>query len=58
MWSASEELLLRFQATSLGPNLRKEFEARKSFLYDQEESVVKIQVCESPIPVIANRSVF
>ncbi|KAH0520484.1 Ras GTPase-activating-like protein IQGAP2, partial [Microtus ochrogaster] len=44
IWSASEELLRCFQATSLGPNLRKEFEARKSFLYDQEESVVKIQI--------------
>lgn len=43
MWSASEDLLLRFQATSSGPFLRKEYEARKSFLYDQEEHVVKIQ---------------
>ncbi|XP_054434480.1 ras GTPase-activating-like protein IQGAP2 [Pteronotus mesoamericanus] len=43
MWSASEDLLLRFQATSSGPLLRKEYEARKSFLYEQEEHVVKIQ---------------
>lgn len=43
LWSASEELLDRFGATSSGPILREEFEARKSFLYDQEESVVKIQ---------------
>lgn len=48
MWSAPEDMLLRFQATSSGPRLRKEFEARKAFLYDQEEHVVKIQVCESP----------
>uniref|UniRef100_A0A4X1SWS3 IQ motif containing GTPase activating protein 2 n=1 Tax=Sus scrofa TaxID=9823 RepID=A0A4X1SWS3_PIG len=43
MWSAPEDMLLRFQATSSGPRLRKEFEARKAFLYDQEEHVVKIQ---------------
>nr|XP_023421006.1 ras GTPase-activating-like protein IQGAP2 isoform X2 [Cavia porcellus] len=43
MWSASEDLLLRFQATSSGPMLKAEFEARKSFLSDQEENVVKIQ---------------
>uniref|UniRef100_A0A2K5DDQ2 IQ motif containing GTPase activating protein 2 n=1 Tax=Aotus nancymaae TaxID=37293 RepID=A0A2K5DDQ2_AOTNA len=43
IWSASEELLLRFQATSSGPILREEFEARKSFLHEQEENVVKIQ---------------
>uniref|UniRef100_A0A8C2VJP8 IQ motif containing GTPase activating protein 2 n=1 Tax=Chinchilla lanigera TaxID=34839 RepID=A0A8C2VJP8_CHILA len=43
MWSASEDLLLCFQATSSGPMLREEFEARKSFLHDQEENVVKIQ---------------
>nr|XP_031529268.1 ras GTPase-activating-like protein IQGAP2 [Vicugna pacos] len=43
MWSATEDMLLRFQATSSGPLLRKEFEARKSFLYEQEEHVVKIQ---------------
>lgn len=48
MWSASEDLLLRFQATSSGPMLKAEFEARKSFLSDQEENVVKIQVRESP----------
>lgn len=47
MWSASEDLLLRFKATSAGSLLRKEYEARKSYLYDQEEHVVKIQVCES-----------
>ncbi|XP_008562680.1 PREDICTED: ras GTPase-activating-like protein IQGAP2, partial [Galeopterus variegatus] len=43
MWSASEDLLLRFQATSSGASLREEFEARKSFLYEQEKNVVKIQ---------------
>ncbi|KFO35437.1 Ras GTPase-activating-like protein IQGAP2 [Fukomys damarensis] len=43
MWNASEDLLLRFQATSSGPMLREEFEARKSFLHGQEENVVKIQ---------------
>ncbi|KAF6124890.1 IQ motif containing GTPase activating protein 2 [Phyllostomus discolor] len=43
MWSASEDMLLHFQATSAGPLLRKEYEARKSFLYAQEEHVVKIQ---------------
>ncbi|XP_055454336.1 ras GTPase-activating-like protein IQGAP2 [Psammomys obesus] len=43
MWSASEDMLLRFQATSAGPILREEFEARKSFLYDQVDSVVKLQ---------------
>ncbi|KAM8779145.1 ras GTPase-activating-like protein IQGAP2 [Rhynchonycteris naso] len=43
MWSSPEDFLLRFQATSSGPLLRKEYEARKSFLYDQEEHVVKIQ---------------
>uniref|UniRef100_A0A8C4KV63 IQ motif containing GTPase activating protein 2 n=1 Tax=Equus asinus asinus TaxID=83772 RepID=A0A8C4KV63_EQUAS len=43
MWSASEDLLLRFEATSSGARLRKEYEARKSFLYEQEEHVVKIQ---------------
>ncbi|EHB00369.1 Ras GTPase-activating-like protein IQGAP2 [Heterocephalus glaber] len=43
MWNASEDLLLRFQATSSGPMLREQFEARKSFLHDQEENVVKIQ---------------
>ncbi|XP_017495725.3 ras GTPase-activating-like protein IQGAP2 isoform X1 [Manis javanica] len=43
MWSASEDLLLRFKATSAGSLLRKEYEARKSYLYDQEEHVVKIQ---------------
>lgn len=48
MWSASEDLLLRFEATSSGARLRKEYEARKSFLYEQEEHVVKIQVCELP----------
>lgn len=48
MWSASEDLLLRLEATSAGPLLRKEHEARKSYLYGQEEQVVKIQVCESP----------
>jgi hypothetical protein len=46
MWSASEDLLLRFQATSSGPILREEFEARKSFLGEQVGNVVKIQVCE------------
>uniref|UniRef100_A0A8C4KVQ3 IQ motif containing GTPase activating protein 2 n=1 Tax=Equus asinus asinus TaxID=83772 RepID=A0A8C4KVQ3_EQUAS len=44
MWSASEDLLLRFEATSSGARLRKEYEARKSFLYEQEEHVVKIQM--------------
>lgn len=48
LWSASPELCLRFQATSSGPLLREEHEARKSFLYGQEEHVVKIQVCDSP----------
>ncbi|XP_073933357.1 ras GTPase-activating-like protein IQGAP2 [Castor canadensis] len=43
MWSASEDLLLRFQATSSGPILREEFEARKSFLGEQVGNVVKIQ---------------
>ncbi|ERE81588.1 ras GTPase-activating-like protein IQGAP2 [Cricetulus griseus] len=43
IWSASEELLSRFGATSSGPILREEFEARKSFLHDQLESVIKIQ---------------
>lgn len=48
MWSAPEDFLLRFQDTSSGALLRKEYEARKSFLYEQEEHVVKIQVCDSP----------
>lgn len=48
MWSATEDMLLRFQAATSGPLLRKEYEARKSFLYEQEEHVIKIQVCESP----------
>ncbi|XP_054992245.1 ras GTPase-activating-like protein IQGAP2 [Sorex araneus] len=43
MWSASEDLLLRFQATSSGPKLREEFEARKSYLNEQEKHVIKIQ---------------
>ncbi|XP_012577218.1 PREDICTED: ras GTPase-activating-like protein IQGAP2 [Condylura cristata] len=43
MWSASEDMLLRFQATSCGPQLWQEFEARKSFLHDQEKHVIKIQ---------------
>ncbi|GAB1298459.1 Ras GTPase-activating-like protein IQGAP2 [Apodemus speciosus] len=43
MWSASEDLLVRFEATNSGPILREEFEARKAFLYDQTESVIKIQ---------------
>ncbi|XP_008854219.1 ras GTPase-activating-like protein IQGAP2 [Nannospalax galili] len=43
LWSASEELLLRFQDTSLGPILREEFEARKLFLNEQVDNVVKIQ---------------
>ncbi|XP_019496548.1 PREDICTED: ras GTPase-activating-like protein IQGAP2 [Hipposideros armiger] len=43
MWSASEDMLLRFQATSSGPLLRQEYEARKSFLYEQEANVAKIQ---------------
>lgn len=58
IWSAPEELLLRFEATSSGPLLREEFEARKSFLYDQVDSVVKIQVCESPTTVTASSPVF
>ena len=56
MWSASEDLLLHFQATSSGPLLRKEYEARKSFLYEQEEHVVKIQVCDSPTTTCSERS--
>uniref|UniRef100_A0A452RN65 IQ motif containing GTPase activating protein 2 n=1 Tax=Ursus americanus TaxID=9643 RepID=A0A452RN65_URSAM len=48
MWSASDDLLLRLQATSAGSLLRKEYEARKSYLYEQEKPVVKIQVCEPP----------
>ena len=48
MWSATEDMLLCFQAATSGPLLRKEHEARKSFLYEQEEHVTKIQVCESP----------
>lgn len=43
LWSASEDLLLRFEATNSGPILREEFEARKAFLYKQVENVVKIQ---------------
>ncbi|XP_025748375.2 ras GTPase-activating-like protein IQGAP2 isoform X2 [Callorhinus ursinus] len=43
MWSASDDLLLRLQATSAGSLLRKEYEARKSYLYEQEKRVVKIQ---------------
>ncbi|XP_004413451.1 PREDICTED: ras GTPase-activating-like protein IQGAP2 [Odobenus rosmarus divergens] len=43
MWSASDDLLLRLQATSAGSLLRKEYEARKSYLYEQEKHVVKIQ---------------
>uniref|UniRef100_A0A452RPP1 IQ motif containing GTPase activating protein 2 n=1 Tax=Ursus americanus TaxID=9643 RepID=A0A452RPP1_URSAM len=43
MWSASDDLLLRLQATSAGSLLRKEYEARKSYLYEQEKPVVKIQ---------------
>ncbi|KAG8524646.1 Ras GTPase-activating-like protein IQGAP2 [Galemys pyrenaicus] len=44
MWSASEDSLLRFQATSFGPRLWKEFEDRKSFLRDQEGLVIKVQL--------------
>ena len=40
-------MLQRFQATTSGPLIRKEYEARKAFLYEQEEHVVKIQVRES-----------
>ena len=47
IWSASEDMLQRFQATTSGPLIRKEYEARKAFLYEQEKHVVKIQVCES-----------
>ncbi|XP_042546661.1 ras GTPase-activating-like protein IQGAP2 [Dipodomys spectabilis] len=43
LWSAPEDLLLRFQDTTSGPSLREEFEARKSFLGDQIGNVVKIQ---------------
>nr|KAF6489712.1 IQ motif containing GTPase activating protein 2 [Molossus molossus] len=43
IWSASEDVLLRFDSTTSGPFIRKEYEARKSFLYDQEDNVVKIQ---------------
>ncbi|MBZ3881631.1 Ras GTPase-activating-like protein IQGAP2 [Sciurus carolinensis] len=43
MWSASEDLFLHLKDTSSGSLLRKEFEARKSFLYEQEANVVKIQ---------------
>ncbi|KAM9253748.1 ras GTPase-activating-like protein IQGAP2 [Dugong dugon] len=43
IWSASEDLILRFKSTPSGHRLSEEFEARKSFLYDQEASVVKIQ---------------
>ncbi|XP_069348349.1 ras GTPase-activating-like protein IQGAP2 isoform X1 [Eulemur rufifrons] len=43
MWSASEDLLLCFRGTSSGHVLMEEFEARKSFLYGQEDNVVKIQ---------------
>ncbi|KAK7811684.1 hypothetical protein U0070_022327 [Myodes glareolus] len=62
MWSAPEELLLRFQATSSGPTLRKEFEARKSFLNDQVESVVKIQAfwkgCKQRQEYLSRQRVF
>lgn len=51
LWSASEDLLVCFEATTSGPALREEFEARKAFLYEQTESVVKIQVRESPTTV-------
>ncbi|XP_012593800.1 ras GTPase-activating-like protein IQGAP2 isoform X2 [Microcebus murinus] len=43
MWSASEDLLLRFRSTTSGNILMEEFEARKSFFYGQEKNVVKIQ---------------
>eukprot|EP00069_Balaena_mysticetus_P020955 bmy_13320T0 len=43
MWSATEDMLLCFQAATSGPLLRKKYEARKSFLYEQEEHVTKIQ---------------
>ncbi|XP_044930392.1 ras GTPase-activating-like protein IQGAP2 isoform X2 [Mustela putorius furo] len=43
MWSASGDLLLRLQATSSGSLLKKEYEARKSYLYEQEKPVAKIQ---------------
>ncbi|KAB0345717.1 hypothetical protein FD754_022643, partial [Muntiacus muntjak] len=43
IWSATEDMLQRFQATTSGPLIRKEYEARKAFLYEQEEHVVKIQ---------------
>uniref|UniRef100_A0A8C2NQU9 Ras GTPase-activating-like protein IQGAP2 n=1 Tax=Capra hircus TaxID=9925 RepID=A0A8C2NQU9_CAPHI len=43
IWSASEDMLQRFQATTSGPLIRKEYEARKAFLYEQEKHVVKIQ---------------
>lgn len=56
IWSASEDLLLHFQATSSGPLLRKEYEARKSFLYEQEDHVVKLQVCDSPTTTCSEQS--
>ncbi|XP_053444291.1 ras GTPase-activating-like protein IQGAP2 isoform X2 [Nycticebus coucang] len=43
VWSASEDLLHRFRAASTGNPLMEQFEARKSFLYEQEANVVKIQ---------------
>lgn len=45
IWSASDDMLLQFGASSLGPLLFKEFEDRKSFFQEQEENVVKIQSC-------------
>ncbi|XP_075397308.1 ras GTPase-activating-like protein IQGAP2 [Tenrec ecaudatus] len=43
IWSAPEDLILRFKDTNVGPRLSEEFEVRKLFLYDQEASVIKIQ---------------
>lgn len=58
IWSASEDMLLHFQTTSSGTLLRKEYESRKSFLYEQEEHVAKIQVCDSPTTSYSKLSYF
>ncbi|CAK6444329.1 unnamed protein product [Pipistrellus nathusii] len=42
LWSAPEDIL-RFKDTRLGSIISQEYEARKSFLYEQEKHVIKIQ---------------
>ncbi|XP_058131068.1 ras GTPase-activating-like protein IQGAP2 isoform X2 [Dasypus novemcinctus] len=62
MWTASEDTMLRFQATSSGAQLKEEFETRKSFLHEQEQNVVKIQAfwkgCKQRKVYVVRRQLF